>query len=302
MSEKKSFFLALKFFVSDIGSAFSDLFRSLPFVGSRREQLDKVISKLNRLGERLERIEERLGGKLEKNLSVHPKNIDSSDQYFSTLSTYPDNPRSDKEILDDMEPKSEVAQAIKEKMDEIKVKDAEWLSVTSALYVPDTDSDNSDPDRLNLDEPWEEIRKKEWRRTKKQAATLKGEELLQKIEKVEAAIRSKESVIVRKEQDLDKHQNNLKAHAENLKNLEEAENECLRNTGGSEIEDWSAHKNIQRQILDLENEIYFVEMEITSVEIDIKIARENLGNLRAELSLLEVRKKEEEQETDRDTP
>jgi hypothetical protein len=133
MSEKKSFFLALKFFVSDIGSAFSDLFKALPFVASRGRKFDEIISKINRLGERLERIEEKLGGRLEKNGGVHPKNADSGDQLFSRFSTYPDNPRSDKEILDDMAPKSEVAQIIKKKINKMKMDHSEWISELSDL-------------------------------------------------------------------------------------------------------------------------------------------------------------------------
>lgn len=137
MSEKTSFFLALKFFVSDIGLAFSDLFKALPFVSSRGRKFDEIISKINRLGHRLERIEERLGGKLEKDLGVHPNNIYSGDQLFSTLSTYPDNPRSDKEILDDMAPKSEVFQEIKKNIDEIDASFPKWIEELCVLLASD---------------------------------------------------------------------------------------------------------------------------------------------------------------------
>jgi hypothetical protein len=137
MSEKKSFFWALKFFVSDIGSAFSDLFKALPFVASRRRRLDEIISKINRLGERLERIEENLGAKKEKNLSVFCENLASSDQLFARLSTYPDNPRSDEEILQDMAPKSEVARAIQQKLDEVEASFPKWIDELCVLLHSD---------------------------------------------------------------------------------------------------------------------------------------------------------------------
>jgi chromosome segregation ATPase len=112
MSEKKSFFLALKFFVSDIGSAFSDLFKALPFVASRGRKFDEIISKINRLGERLERIEEKLGGAIQQ--KIDKIRIEDSEWVYKASELFPNfNPNP--EVMD-----------WEQRWDSEKIKEEEW--------------------------------------------------------------------------------------------------------------------------------------------------------------------------------
>jgi hypothetical protein len=330
MSEKKSFFLALKIFANDLWMAFSNFLSSLGWF-SRDSRWETMTLTLRMIEEKLERIEERLGGKLEKNGGVHPKNADSGDQLFSTFSTYPDNPRSDKEILDDMAPKSEVGQDIKEKMDEIKKANSEnnnviflktkqaqepsneWIYKASDLfpnfdpvtrsYLDEINSEYGlspvfypEPEAIGWEQKWdlEEIRKKERGRMEKRVTYLKGEDRLNRIEEIESIIKTKGSFVERKQNELERHKNNLKECEEYLIKLEENKKASMTDVAEYRCENRSSHKNIRRQILDLENQIDITKSEIISIEVKIEVTNEGLLTLREELSLLKNGKEEKE--------
>ncbi len=305
MSEEKSFFLALKVFASDIGSAFSDLFRSLPF--RRNEKLDKIFSNLNLLGERLERIEKKLDTMGEITSPSHDGTHQSPSEKasFHEKDFEPNKGEIDRTTL-----KTPLIQSVKEKMDGIKVKNAEWISETKELFAHDKDKEwtykaselftdlDHDPEPVfpNPDEDpysnyFKEIKNKQCERMKKRVAYLKGEDRLERMEEIKLMIEITESFIEKKQQEVDALEKNCQIYEANLAKLKE--DPYAKHSLGSRA---NPTNNIKRQILSLENKIDIVNYEISSAKVSIECKQEKVEDLEEELLLLETQIEKEEKE------